>query len=432
MSHLAAQQAALANFCQGEQVPGVAVAFLGREPRIMVEGVADLESGRAVEEQTVFTLASVTKSFTGLLFSQLERSGKISAEVTVQQVVPEAALALTTTYAHLLSHASGLGRAGLLDPLCGARFDSRASYLHSLPGTSLQSVPGEWFSYSNEGFALLGITIERLAGPLETVYESLLSDLGMQDSTPRIEVFQKWPTRAIGYDLLNGQLQRSPELPVAPASLAGGRLSSSIRDMACYGEFMLKRARTDPDALEFKVLNRWAEDYGYARGWQIRRLPTGPLIAHGGNLPGTATYMAFLPAEDIGVVVLSNRSGAPARLLAEELLNLERGQPLLRPHPFDELSSLSLQPPTDDTFARPVGDWIGPGGTLTLTALPDALRMAVRGSQGLPPVMSTLRPMTPGNYLVTRGPSEGQPAYYTAQDETFTVGGYQYRRRMPG
>lgn len=427
-----AQQAALAQFCEREQVPGVAVAVLGRHPRLLVHGVADLNSGRPVQENTRFVLASVTKSFTGLLFSELERDGKVQASDQVSSVVPEADLHPETTFAHLLSHFSGLGRAGLLDPQCGARFASRAAYLASLPGTPLQSLPGEWYSYSNEGFALLGITIERLTGkPLEQVYEALFAELGMSDSTPHIDQFQAHPERVYGYDLLGRQLAPATELPLAPASLAGGRLSCSIQDMARYGSLMLERAISAPESLEFGVLNQWAAEYGYARGWMIKSLPAGPLIAHGGSLPGTATYVALLPAEKIGVVVLSNLSGAPARLLAEELLSLERGAPLLRTSTQDELPSRSLTQAAPEALAQLAGTWTGPGGELSISSIPGGLQTEL-GATGAAekPTVNVLRPLGEQKFLVTNGPSEGQPAYSRPEDDAFAIGGYLYHRKQ--
>lgn len=162
----------------------------------------------------------------------------------------------------------------------------------------------------------------------------------------------------------------------------------------------------------------------------VKSLPAGPLIAHGGNLPGTATYVALLPDENIGVVVLSNRSGAPARLLAEELLSLERGAPLLRTSPQEELTSRSLTQLPPEALERFSGTWTGPGGELEITSIPNGLRTALRAVPDSPPVVQLLRPLGPQTFLITHGPSEGQPAYGRLEDDAFAMGGSLYHRMV--
>ena len=99
--------------------------------------------------------------------------------------------------------------------------------------------------------------------------------------------------------------------------------------------------------------------WGYGFGWNIAWNAGRKIVSHGGGLSGIATYALMVPAEQLGVVVLTNLGGGEARQIAEQLANSVSGTPLLRPTPEDPLPfNTRYTLPGTDTFAQYVGTYI--------------------------------------------------------------------------
>ncbi|MFO7311512.1 MAG: serine hydrolase domain-containing protein [Bacillota bacterium] len=336
-------EAFVAQVMQAEQVPAVSVAF-ARDGEIVYArgfGWQDREKGIEADAATVYGVASVTKSFTAVAILQLEEAGKLSVHDPVRRHLPEFRVSDPNateriTLHHLLSHTSGLPplpvrRGGQLQahperpprPIPRS-VDDLLAYLAEEPYEML-AAPGETFSYSNEGYALLGAVIERVSGEPFAAYveRRILQPLGMRRSTIETEVVERFPSVAQLYV----RSEEQPELVVADPGWpewgpykASGALRSNVLDMIRYlscfvaggraGDAVLLRPET-VERMRRPVIE-YVPGFHYAYGLQVRPLAPGlTAVGHGGNQKGIAAFAGYVPEKGVCGVVLANLIRVP-------------------------------------------------------------------------------------------------------------------------
>jgi CubicO group peptidase (beta-lactamase class C family) len=302
-------------------------------------GVRDLESRAPVDADSVFRIASMTKSFTGVAVLKLRDAGKLRLDDAAAAYVPELErLAYPTrdaapmTVRDLLTHGGGLPEDNPWgDRQLGLGEAAFAELLRQ--GLSFSSSPGTHYEYSNTGFALLGRIVGRASGVSYHDYleGAVLRPLGMAATT--LDERAVPPGRlARGYRREGEALVPEANLPDGAYGAMGG-LFSSVRDMARYLAFHLD-AWPPRDDVESGPLRRSSrrEMHQPARHVSMRAWPGGvgerpfggasvgygygfrasdgcdlaPVVSHGGGLPGYGSTMAFLPEHGVGFVALSN------------------------------------------------------------------------------------------------------------------------------
>ncbi len=220
-------------------VPGMTLALANRDGLIRAStyGFADTKAGLRVENETMFEIGSISKSFVGLALLQLREEGKIDFNKPVTDYLPWIKIntkfdAITTH--HILSHTSGLpGAPLLLDALLG---DLWTTY-----------EPGKRFLYSNTGYNILGFLIAAVdKRPFaDAMRERLLVPLGMTASRSTITNDLR-KTMAVGYEPLaegkpfpqRGTLAEAQWIEV---DVAAGSIASTPSDMAKYIRMLLNR-----------------------------------------------------------------------------------------------------------------------------------------------------------------------------------------------
>ncbi|MDB4896903.1 MAG: beta-lactamase [Firmicutes bacterium] len=404
-------------------IPGAAVAVV-HQGRVAVAGfgLADLAAGTAVTADSLFPLASVTKSFTATAVMQLAEEGRIALDQPVVDYLPWFRLADTDacrriTVRMLLNHTSGLGRTRHLDPNAGASYASRRDLAEALASAQLQTMPGEAWSYSNEAYSVAGHLVDALGSLTfeEHLRERIFAPLGMAATTPDITEWLRSPHRAFGYAPgAHGVPEPVADLPIAPASLPAGRVCATAPDLARYLMAMLdgpnpvltsrsQRQMQSPTTL-------WGDTaWGYGLGWFIQHGPAGTVVRHGGNQRGVANHLFMVTGERLGVAVLTNLSGAPAGHIAEQLANVTLGRPVLRggvDEPLPVLSRYQADPgrvaAVGGTFASALGEVAATTGDGRLTL------MQRLGEANAPMHMETI-PIGSDLFMITRGGAEGQP-----------------------
>jgi CubicO group peptidase (beta-lactamase class C family) len=227
-------------FTQGGRV-------LGRE----YHGLADIAERRAVDENTIFHWASITKTFTAIAILQLRDRGRLTLDDPVVRYIPELRLVHDTfgpmdaiTIRHVLTHSAGL-RAGTWpwggdQPWHPHEPTAWAQLVAMMPYTEILFRPGSRFSYSNPAIILLGRIIETLTGDDYEVYvdKNILKPLGMTrtyfDTTP----YHLLRYRSNNYQVVNGK-------PVAAGldfdtgiTTSNSGLNAPIPDMTKYLAFL--------------------------------------------------------------------------------------------------------------------------------------------------------------------------------------------------
>jgi CubicO group peptidase (beta-lactamase class C family) len=298
---------------------------------------------------TVFRIASMTKSFTAAAVLILRDRGRVRLDDPVAFHVPElAGLAGPTadsppiTIRHLLSMAGGMASD---DPWADRLLDADAATMDALfgDGAAFATAPGG-FSYSNFGYAMLGRVVTNVAGmPFQDVItDELLIPLGLAATT--------WTPPPAGsvappYWRVDDVLTREPVLGDGGFAAMGG-LWSTARDLARWCGWMLDAfpPRDDPDDPILARASR-REMQVVANAIPPRVTPTddgtrvsaggygfglnvvvdshlGLVVQHSGGLPGYGSHMAWLPQRGVAAVALANSRYAPARNLTREVLDL--------------------------------------------------------------------------------------------------------------
>jgi len=327
----------------------VLVAHDGQPVLRQACGLADHELDIPNTPATRFRLGSVTKQFTAAAILLLEQRGRLGVSDPVDRHLTDWPPAWKeVTIHHLLSHRAGLPRLttqAMLDvsalsrstpaPFQGVR-DLMKPGEESQP---LDSKPGEKFAYSNIGYIVLGMVIEKVSGKTfcsflaEDVFQPLeMTDTGCEDPTVLLK------QRARGYTRLEGSLANAGYVDVRFTGAARA-LYSTLDDL------LVSNHALDSDALLNSVERErlFTPVTGdHACGWWIQSRFGHKVQWHGGNVSGFVAHIARYPAEHLFIVVLSNvwsnRDRSQVRAMANELSAIAFGEPHEPPRERKEIA----------------------------------------------------------------------------------------------
>jgi CubicO group peptidase (beta-lactamase class C family) len=347
------------SICKVAGAPGISLAVIhnGKPIHRASFGFRDVENKKPVTGSTQFPIGTMAKTFTAAAVGALVAEGKLTWETPIKNIIPELHTASATvnhnlTIVDLLSHRAGLGRSNFwwqgADATLLLKKEDLLSYYNKLPITG--QFRADW-GYSNWGYALAGEVIERVSGKTYAQYlrENVYRPLDLKDST--VEPLD--PTTATDFAspyaaLEDGSLHPMPQPPINGNTIMAPALGgvSSTDDLASYSIALLQAFRHEsgmeksqsPPALKNALhhlsghifTQKALLEKSYAFGWYRTQLPNtvlgmgwnsiyvkkmpkliprshvGPLIAHGGSLPGYHVSIALLPEINSSVVVCTN------------------------------------------------------------------------------------------------------------------------------
>lgn len=362
-------------FRAAHQIPSLVLAVVQHGRPTTTIGVA--APGHPVpDEHSVSRIASMTKSFTAAAVLALRDDGVLSLDDPIALHVPELSdLPRPTsdgpeiTIRHLLTMSSGLAT----DDAWGDRhLDATPQQMDEWFAAvrSLAHPVAVTFEYSNLGYGMLGRLLDRLTGNgLQFISNRFLAPLGMADT--RWDIDAGRAARSLQpYRVVDGVICPEGLTPLGSGGLSAmGGLWSTATDLARWVQFWCDAypPRDEPDDAPLRRSSRRQAQQvatafdppdvhhrddgsvrvvaqGYAMGLErSHHQRFGPVVGHGGGLPGYGSHMRWLPERGVGVVALANRFYAPARLLTDTVLEL--------------LGSAGAIPaaPTPDTTALDVG-----------------------------------------------------------------------------
>ena len=286
-------------------------------------GLANVATNEKLTPDHVMRLGSITKQFTAVAIMQLVEQGKISLSDPISKYLdayPESGKKVTVE--HLLTHTSGIpsytGKPGFIATV--ALDKTVSEMVDSFKNDALEFEPGSQWKYNNSGYFLLGAIIEKVSGMSYAKYveSALFIPLGMQD-TAYENAERRKQLRAQGHSPRAGQFQPSDKISMT-IPYAAGALVSNVRDLATWDAAINAGKILKPETWRrvftpYKLSNGQTTTYGY--GWNIGQLDGKPLYAHGGGIPGFATYALSLPEEKLFVAVLTN---ADSGLVSSEMV----------------------------------------------------------------------------------------------------------------
>ena len=356
-------------------IPGVAAAIVKNGEIIAAGGFGyrNRDAQLPMTAHTVSPLCSVTKSFTGIAVMQLVDAGKLSLDEPVASYLPnfrvadiEASRKITPRI--LLCHKSGMGNTGHRARIWREEpnpYKDRADFVNQLATVTLQTLPNTAFSYSNEGYVTLGHLVEMVSGiPLEDYFQSQIFDvIGMERTYSRFSQWRSETDRLHGYQKKEGGYEETQLVADYSISLSTGGICSTAYDYANYLIASMDYANSpllssgSLEAMQTVSMPYGDTGWGHGLGWEITGNAGRKVVSHGGGLPGIATRALIIPAEKLGVIVLTNLSGWSTQI-ANQLVNSVLGTPLLRHTYEDPLPVNTRYPlPSADTLAQYIGTY---------------------------------------------------------------------------
>jgi len=332
------------------QVPGAAVGVVVDGKVLLARGYGRREVGleERVTADTVFAIASMSKSFTSAVLATLVDQGKLDWDTPVRRYLPgfemyDSTLTLQVTARDLLTHRTGMPSHSFLrfsTYLQPAELVARLRYLPT--NRPLR----DGFQYSNTMYAIAGYLAGEVAGSTwnELVRQRLFQPLGMDNSTTQLAETLQRPDHATAHAREQGKVSTVPfydymKFGVAPA----GAISSSANDMLKYLQMYLNDGQVGERQIISKAQLRQLHKpvtidgpSNYALGWGVTQRNAEQLVQHGGSIIGFTSHMALVPGRKIGVVVLNNLESSPlpellAHYLVDRLVSGAAGSPLQVP-----------------------------------------------------------------------------------------------------
>jgi CubicO group peptidase (beta-lactamase class C family) len=291
-------------------VPGAGVAVL-REGVILhraAYGLADLEGRVAATTATNYRLASITKQFTAAAILLLAEYGRLSVDESVREWLPSLPDAADEmTIRHLLTHTSGLiDFEGVIPEGTTAQLRD-ADVLRLLEAENHGYFrPGAQYRYSNSGYALLALIVERASGDDFAAFlrERIFLPLDMQ-TTVALEAGRSVAHRAFGYGATPRSWVRTDQ-SLTSATLGDGGIYSSIDDLAKWDAALGGDRLLRPASLRLAFMPATPTDdpaVAYGFGWRV----TGETRWHSGETTGFRNVIVRYLEQRLTVIVLTNR-----------------------------------------------------------------------------------------------------------------------------
>ena len=317
-------------------IPGVALGVLrdGKLIKAKGYGLASMEPDRLVTPETAFVLTSLTKQFTAAGIMLLVQDGRLGLDDRISKYlaeVPDSWSAITVK--HLLTHTSGL-----TTRLWYGTEEERWSVFNEPPDFE----PGERWEYSDLGYVLLGVIIEKVSGK---PYREFLADriFVPLDMTATATV-GNYATR---YRLRDGELRRRKgSWPPAEGGIISNVVDLAKWEAALLAETILERSSLDQMWTPMQLND--GSYHGYGFGWHLGDVRGHRTIRHGG---GAGHYYFRLPDEKLTVIVLTNLDMVDG----SSPLTIARGiARRYAPDVWPSLSTLTVEPDKDPQLTEKI------------------------------------------------------------------------------
>jgi D-alanyl-D-alanine carboxypeptidase len=287
-------------------------------------GLADREHKTSNTLKTRFRIGSMNKMFTAIATLQLVQAGKLELNDPLGKYLtdyPNKNVASKVTIHHLLTHTGGTGN------IFGPDFDAHRLELHALQDyvklygkRDLKFEPGSQWDYSNYGFVLLGVIIEKVSGQsyYDYVREHIYVPAGMTSTGSEPEE-QAVSDRSVGYTKMDSGGQWKPNtdsLPYRATSAGGGY--STVEDLAHFAAALEANKLLNAHYTALLTTGKpGTPDNSYAYGFEDHKINGTRCFGHGGGAPGMNGALEICPGPGYVVAVLANMDPPAAGRVSE-------------------------------------------------------------------------------------------------------------------
>lgn len=325
---------------------GFAVAVIQKNKVIYAKGFGyrDVTNKLPVTPNTLFAIGSCSKSFTTTLIGKLQKEGKVNIDQPVNKYLPglkfyNEIMTNHITLRDMMSHRTGLSRFDmswyLFNTLSADSLLKRIQYME--PNADLR----EKWQYNNFMYMAQGALIEKLTGKSwgDNVKEKLFIPLGMTSSNVSIPELLKSEDIAVGYGVKPDNTFDKLDYYHIDGMAPAGAINSNVNDMAKWMIAWINNGKYEgkeiiPEDFRNQAISSQAIIYGalpekeypdiyfgnYGFGWFLNSYKGHYRAEHGGNIDGFSAIASFLPADSIGVVVLSNQHGSKVPVIVKDII----------------------------------------------------------------------------------------------------------------
>ncbi|QXE02332.1 serine hydrolase [Terribacillus sp. DMT04] len=302
------------NYFEQEKIPGAAIAIV-EQGEVMYEHVWGIagEDKQRVTNQTPFALGSISKSFTGLAIAQLISEEKLSLDYYISDYLPWLQLNGAEdhiTIRHLLTHTSGISSydglkvadQGIAEQIKLKQIVQRLSTI------SLTNNPGSEHQYSAANYLILGAILEEVTDKTFAEYmkHTIFSPLHMTHTAADKDSANRTGYR-VGYQSWFGFPVQST-VPYDNSGAAYSSITSSAEDMTKFIQLFSGKSSPILNKYTEKLYKKESEVY-YGYGLRHTKLDSGKdIIWHSGSTPDAHAEFFYLPEEDWGAVILTNKN----------------------------------------------------------------------------------------------------------------------------
>lgn len=297
--------------------PGCALGVLRDHSLVYARGygTANLETGEPITPKTVFYLASVSKQFTAASAALLTLEGALSLDDDARRYIPELPdYGPTITVRDLIHHTSGLRDYLTLMSLADMSLEEPHTPSEILDLIARQEAlnfnPGERYLYSNTGYFLIPLIVERVSGRSfrEFTAERIFNKLGMRNTHFHDDYRHRVPGRALSYRRDDDGAIELSFLPKFDQVGSGGVLSN-VEDLALWDENYYSREVGGTGLFELQHVRgvlASGDTIDYALGLSLGTYKGLETVSHGGSMMGFRTHLLRFPEERFTVICLCN------------------------------------------------------------------------------------------------------------------------------
>jgi CubicO group peptidase (beta-lactamase class C family) len=297
-------------------------------------GMASLEFGVPLSEQSVLESGSLAKQFTAGAICDLALQGKLGLDDPIRKYVPELHdFGAPVTIRMALNHTSGLRDIWILFWLTGI---DQGHHLYTMEQAfamiyrqrELNFAPGSAYLYSGSGYLLLAKVVERVSGMSLAQYsqETFFKPLGMLHTQWRDDWNRVVPGRVTAYARTD-QGEFRMEMPFMSIYGSGGLLTT-VGDLLRWNEQLTHPTifgQTWADLMQRRGRLTDGKEINYASGVIVKEYRGEPEISHNGSSGGYETFLARWPARQLSVVVMCNLAGTNATALGRQVADVFMG-----------------------------------------------------------------------------------------------------------